>query len=88
MKFFKKLPVSIRFSSTIFENSLASGGGAPPPEPPTNAYVHIFLNYWHNFRENSIKFFKNFEKMANFPLELSKKFSFPLIFLLRFPEIR
>ena len=49
MKFFKKLLVSIGFSRTIFENSQASG--APPPEPPTNPYDNIFLNYGHNFRE-------------------------------------
>ena len=54
MKFFKKLVVSIGFSSTISENSLGSEGSAP--QPPTNAYDNIFLNYWHNFHE---KFDKN-----------------------------
>ena len=49
MKFFKKLLVSIGFSSTIFEDSQASGGSAP--KPPTNPYDNIFLNYRHNFRE-------------------------------------
>ena len=88
MKFLKKLLVSIGFSSTIFENSQASGGSAPPPEPPTNPYDNIFLNYWHYFREISIKLFKKFEKIAKIPLELSKNRRFPLIFLLRFPKIR
>ena len=46
---FQKLLDSIGFSSTIFENSLASGGFAP--EPPTNAYDNIYLNYWQNFSE-------------------------------------
>ena len=49
MKNFQKLLVPIGFSSTICENSLGSSGSAP--EPLTNAYDHIFLNYWHNFRE-------------------------------------
>ena len=41
MKFFKKLHVSIGFSSTIFKNSPASVGGGSAPEPPTTAYVDI-----------------------------------------------
>ena len=36
MKIFENLQVSIDFL-TVLINSLA-GGGAPPPEPPTNAY--------------------------------------------------
>ena len=79
--------VSIGFSSTIFENSIASG--APPPEPHTNANDNIFLNYWHNFGEKLDKIiFKKFEKIAKIPFELSKNRRFPLIFLLRFPNIR
>ena len=65
MKFFKKLLVSIGFSTTIFENSQVSGGSAP--EPPTNPYDNIFLNYWHNFRERFEKInLKNLKKLQNF----------------------
>ena len=62
--------ISIDFSTQIWINSLVSGGSAP--KRPTNAEYHISLNYWHNFREIPIKFFKNYEKMAKFPLEQSK----------------
>ena len=56
--FSKKFMVSPDFSSQISIYSLASG--APPPEPPTNAYDNIFLNYWHNFGEKFDKIiFKN-----------------------------
>ena len=75
MKFFKKLLVSIGFSSTIFANSLASGRGSAP-EPPSNAYDNIFLNYWHNLRETFdkiiFKILKHFEKISKFPVKFSK----------------
>ena len=44
-----KIPLELDFCTQISINSLASG--APPPEPPTNAHVHIFRNDWRNFRE-------------------------------------
>ena len=66
MQIFKKLELSVDFLSRILINSLASGGSTP--ELPTNAYFQIFLYFYRIFAKNWI----NFEKIAKFPLKLSK----------------
>ena len=71
MKFFKNFMVSIDFSTHISINSLASGGSAP--EPPRNADDHIFLNYWHNFREKFEKILENLGKTGKISIRTIQK---------------
>ena len=94
MKFFKKFMVSIDFSTQISINSLASGGFAP--EPTTNAYDHILLNDWHNFREKFdkilYKFWKNlkvqfFVDYSVFQFSVFSVFQFSVFQFFSFPLI-
>ena len=74
MTIFKSLQGSIDFSTKFLIISLASGGRAQPPEPPTNAYFQNFLNFSLNFRVNFDKMLKNFAKNSKISFKIFKKF--------------
>ena len=78
--------VSIGFSSTIFENSQASGDSAP--EPSTNPYDNIFLNYWNNFREKLDKIILKIWKYCKNSIRIIKKSEVSIDFSTQIPSIR
>ena len=59
-KFFNKIHGFNWFFYSDFHKFDRVGGFAP--EPATNAYLHIFLNYWHNFREKFDRILQKFWK--------------------------
>ena len=83
MKFFRKFMVSIDFYTQISINLLASGGFAP--DHRKNANVHIFLNYWHNFREKFDKTIEKYWKNGKISIRTIQKFQFSIDLSLRFP---
>ena len=69
MKFFKKIMVSIDFSTQISINSLALGS---PPRTPYKRIFRNFLNYCPNFRQKCDKILKHLKKSRNFLENLKK----------------
>ena len=78
MKIFKILQVSSDIWTNFFIFLLASGGGAVPPEPPTNPYFQNFLSFSLHYRET---FDKICQKIAKFPLKFSKNYKSFIDFL-------
>ena len=81
MKIFKRLQVSIDFSTRFLIISLALGALPPPSRTPTNAYFPHFLNFSINFRENFDKILKKIS--INF-LTFSKNYKFFIDFCQKF----
>ena len=87
MKSFKMLQVSIGFS-TIFYIFSRFWGVASPPDPARNPYVENFLKCSLNIRQNFNTIFKEFQKIAKFLYDLSKKYIFFIDFLTFFEIYR
>ena len=86
MKIFKILQVSIDFSTNFLKFLLASA--APPPEPPTNAYLQNSLNFSINFRENFVKILKKFSTNLEISFKIFKNYRIFIDFLNFFENFR